>query len=462
MILLCLLLAHASERPAPLPEPLPAPPAWTSAVERRELSTGFPVHFVLEPGSGTWDVALGFAVGSAHDPWWREGLSQVALVVATAADGTLGADLAALGAELDHVVAPEATFTVVSGVARHRDAALRRWGEELSKTRLPRWSHLNPQVRMLSDRQAVHADSEALADLAVQRAAWGDSYAGRPYATYTVAEVKRRHVRRAWRRWFTADHAALWVSGDLDPDAALPLLEEVFGPWSERTGRPTPELWIEPEPTPRVWAIQVPGAVHSAVRSVAVLAPAGHADHEALRVANEVLGGSFDSRLNMLLREERGLSYGPRCALQRAPSAPLLHVCSAQVPATETGLAVELIGALLAEVVSSRPLAPERVEARRDGLVQMWPHGLDGRRPRLQAHLDLWVYGLPEDGHARFLERLGAVTADDANRALQTWLRPDAISWVVVGDEAALAQLDALGLPVVAVEGVAVPWLDQP
>ena len=95
-----------------------------------------------------------------------------------------------------------------------------------------------------------------------------------------------------------------------------------------------------PAPRPRIVLIDRPGSPQSVIVAGRVLGLTGRDQgHEALYLANEVLGNGFLSRLNMDLREDKGYTYGAFSTfvmrgLRDVPSAAGMSAASVKEPPT--------------------------------------------------------------------------------------------------------------------------------
>ena len=89
-----------------------------------------------------------------------------------------------------------------------------------------------------------------------------------------------------------------------------------------------------PEPA-RLNVVSRPGAPQSELRIGHVAVPRQTPDYPALVVANMVLGGQFVSRINLNLREDKGLTYGARTAFEfRRLPGPFVLQASVQTSGT--------------------------------------------------------------------------------------------------------------------------------
>lgn len=124
----------------------------------------------------------------------------------------------------------------------------------------------------------------------------------------TVAAVTPEHVRDFHRRWYGPDGAVLVVAGDFLGSDPMPAIEAAFGDWAPRAQRPAHSRPGRTSPHHRV--VRREGAVQTDVRLAAYGIDRTDPRWAALQIASYAMGGAFLSRLNRVLREERGYTYG--------------------------------------------------------------------------------------------------------------------------------------------------------
>jgi hypothetical protein len=186
----------------------------------------------------------------------------------------------------------------------------------------------------------------------------------------SVAALTRDDLVAFHRDWLRPDNATLIVTGDTTAARVLPVLEKHFGDW-QAAGTPRPSKALPEAATPsapRVFLVDKPGAVQSNILVGQVLASSSAPNRLETDTMNNVLGGTFTSRINMNLREDKHWSYGARSSLPDALGGrPWL--LSAPVQTDKTVESMREIQREIAEFVGNRPASGEGVQ-RHFGIVQ--------------------------------------------------------------------------------------------
>jgi predicted Zn-dependent peptidase len=249
--------------------------------------------------------------------------------------------------------------------------------------------------------------------------------------------------------------ATLVLAGDLDGVPLRELVGEAFGEWSGSAGsagngaarREAASAAVDASPHAdgaRIVLVDRPGAAQTEVRVGHVGLPRLIPDFHAVAVLSSLLGGLFNSRLQRLLREDRGYTYGIHAGfdLRRWPGP------FAARTAVQTEVTVPALHDLMGELRRIRLAAPEEAELReaRDYLIGVFPLRFEAAPQVVAAIVGLVLFGLPDDELDRYRPAISEITAEDVHLAARH-VRPDDASIVLVGDAARIeADLRSAGL----------------
>ncbi|MEO7117532.1 MAG: insulinase family protein, partial [Candidatus Limnocylindrales bacterium] len=155
-------------------------------------------------------------------------------------------------------------------------------------------------------------------------------------------------------------------------------------------------------------------------------------DFHAISVLNTILGGQFGSRLNRLLREERGYTYGVHSSFDmRRSVGPFAVRMAVQTEVTVPAI-IDAVGEL--RRIREAPVDDDELTHARDYLVGVFPLRFEAA-PQVAAAINgLIVHDLPDDELDAYRPAIAAVTADQVLAAALAHVRPDDASIVVVGD----------------------------
>lgn len=299
-------------------------------------------------------------------------------------------------------------------------------------------------------------EADAVADHALIRAIYGDHRYGTPSSGRPdrVRELGREEVAAFHERGYTAADAAVVACGDVDGERLRDALSRRFGDW--HAGRGRPRLSDPPagaEQAGRVLVVDRPGSAQAEIRLGTPGLAYGADDFFPALVGNAILGGLFNSRLNMNLREEKGWTYGASTSFEFRRS-PGPFVAGAAV---ETGAAAAAVEEFRDEIRGMWEHPPDdgELELARNNLVLSLP-----RRFETVSHVTgkvatQVIHGLPEDWWSRYRERVEAVDRSSAVESLRSRLDPSRLVAVVVAEaeevvpdlEARFAQVEVASFP---------------
>jgi zinc protease len=269
----------------------------------------------------------------------------------------------------------------------------------------------------------------------------------------SVQAIKREDMQRYHDTWFKPNNATLVVVGDTTMAEIKPKLEALFAGWKP-SDVPVKHMATVPRPAkPAIYLVDKPGALHSVVLSGTIAPPPKMEDEVALETMNNVFGGSFSSRLNMNLREEKHWSYGAGSVLYGATAQrPFLAYSSVQGDKTADSIAEilkELKGMLGAE-----PVTEEELEATKQQQILELPGQHETMNSVGGLFVDLMQQGLPLDFYSTYVSKVTSLTTQDITAAARKVLDPAHTIWMVVGDRKELEPaLKALNIgEIIAVE----------
>lgn len=262
---------------------------------------------------------------------------------------------------------------------------------------------------------------------------------GRLVSEADVDALSRKDVTAFYTRWFHPNNATLVVTGDTDLAEIRPLVEAAFGKWAPGD---VPEVLVPKSAGPErsmVYLVDKPGAPQTVIRAALVAPPRNEGDAIARQALNAVLGGSFTSRLNMKLREEKGWAYGAGSGIDGGTGSQVF-AARASVQADRTAESMVEMAKLLADIASTLPVNADELAAARDemslGLAGDWSTSTGIGR----YLTDQEVHGLPDDYYPRYPGSVAALTPDAIQKEAFALFYKRPLVWIVVGDLAKIEE----------------------
>jgi zinc protease len=206
-----------------------------------------------------------------------------------------------------------------------------------------------------------------------------------------------------------------------------------------------PEFQIPSNPeNPEIYFVDVPGAKQSVIRIGNLALARTHKDYDGAEVMNYKLGGSFSGSLNLILREEKGFTYGARSGF----SGNNLYGTFQASSSVRSNATLESMEIFIDEMTKYRDgISDEDLAFTKNALLKSNARKFETLRA-LQGMLEtISMYDLPFDFISRQQEVTSSMTLEKHSNLARKYIDPDKMYYVVVGDAASqLEPLNSLGL----------------
>ena len=435
------------------PVTLKLPPPVMPTVSMLPQPGGLTLVHVHLPGLPLVGLGLVSRAGAARDPADKLGRSALAAQMLT--EGIAGGDAAGLarafaelGTQVSSVGGLEASQLSTVVHVRHAAKALNLMVQMVTQPTLDPAALERARTRMTTGLTEQLAQPIGVATYNATPLLLGSHPLAHPRSgsAQGLAHLTVEDVRAALAQGWTAGATAVVVAGDLNQAAAVALVQPVLGAFAAGGALPPlPPVPPVDDGGVRLFAVDFPGAAQTVVTAVgpapAVLDPT----LPALELSNAVLGGMFSSRLNLKLREERGISYGAQSVLQPFSVTGML-MALAPVEAQATDVALKDVLHELDDLVATPP-RPEELDLARRSYARSLPGEFTGVGRVSGIASRMYALSMPGDYYATLPRRYAAVTAQQAVAAAARWVTPNGRRVLLVGDRARIeAAAKAVGL----------------
>jgi predicted Zn-dependent peptidase len=268
-----------------------------------------------------------------------------------------------------------------------------------------------------------------------------------------VARLTQADLEAFHDNWLRPDDATIFVVGDTSLAEIMPLLERSFGNWHADGSKPTKDFSVPtPPPTARIILMDRPNTPQSLIFGGELLPAQGTDEIIALLEANDVLGGSFLSRLNSDLRESKHWSYGVASFVSR-PQHQIPFLIYAPVQTNETGSSIAAMRDDIGAFLEARGVTQEELRRTIDGAVRELPGDFETSASVMGGMESNVLFHRPDNYYETLAARYQALTAQALDAAAKAAIDPSKLTWVVIGDASKVKpQLDALNIPVEVVK----------
>ena len=273
--------------------------------------------------------------------------------------------------------------------------------------------------------------------------------AGEYLSEATIKNVSLADVKTHYNTYFVPEHAYLVVIGDVKFKDTKKMVEKLFGTWVQ--GKAPQVSYTAPSNVQytQINFVDMPNAVQSEISLVnSVDLKLSDPDYFPVIVANQVLGGDFNSYLNMNLREAHGWTYGARSSIGVNKYTVSKFKANSQVRNMVTDSAVvEFIKEI--KRIRAEKVTDEALNNVKAGYVGRFVMNVEKPQTVARYALNIETEGLPADFYENYIKKIQAVTADDVMRVMNKYVLADNMRILVTGKGAdVIPGLEKLNIPI--------------
>jgi zinc protease len=414
-------------------------------LERARLSNGLKVILAERPGLPLVNFWMTTDAGYAADHSAAPGTAK--LVSTLLLDGTrtrnalqINDQAALLGARLLAYSDLDFSYVQLSALKEKLDPSLELFGDVILNPSFPDADFKREQKLQLDAIQQEQDDPIGMALRVFPGLVYGPNNAyGSPFTgsgtAASVGKITRDDVVKFHEVWFQPNNATLVVVGDTTLAEITPKLEKVFAGWNSGESPRKNVAAVQLPAKSVVYIVDKPNAEQSVIIAANIAVPPNTPEELAIQAMNDVLGGTFSSRLNMNLREDKHWSYGASSFVLGARfQRPFLAFSPVQTDKTKDSL-MEMNKELRA-ILSDRPVTPQELARTQANETLSLPGSretLDAVGVSVTTILDSrW----PDDYYNTMSGKIRALKTGDLDVAAKQVVHPDNLIWIVVGDRA--------------------------
>ncbi len=276
-----------------------------------------------------------------------------------------------------------------------------------------------------------------------------DHPSGEYLSEETIKNVTLEDIKNQYNSYFVPENAYLVITGDVKLKEVKKAVEKLFNPWAKATA---PKLsYTNPKNVQysQINFIDMPNAVQSEISVInTVDLKMADADFFPVIIANQVLGGDFNSYLNMNLREAHGWTYGARSSVGFDKNQSSLFKANSQVRNMVTDSAVVEFMKEINKIRTDK-VADEMLNNVKQGYIGRFVMQVEKPATVARYALNIQTQGLPADFYENYIKNINAVTADDVLRVANKYFLAENVRIVVVGKATdVLPGLEKLKMPI--------------
>jgi len=255
----------------------------------------------------------------------------------------------------------------------------------------------------------------------------------------SVSSITMDDLKAYYDKVFSPSIASFMIAGSISKDQVLKSLQPLATSWKAKEVK----FPSYPAPAPlthsKVYFVDVPGAKQSVISIGNLALSRQDKDYFPATVMNYKLGGSFNGNVNLVLREEKGFTYGARTSFAGGLFSGTFNA-GASVRSSATLESVEIFRDLMANY--GKDLSADDLEFTRNSLMKGYARQYETLGAKISMLSDISLFNLPVDYPKGEQTIIRNMTLDQMKTLAAKYIDPGKMYYVIAGD--AKTQLDAL------------------
>ncbi|MDY0090102.1 MAG: pitrilysin family protein [Flavobacteriaceae bacterium] len=278
---------------------------------------------------------------------------------------------------------------------------------------------------------------------------YGKSHPNGEYVSEeTLNNINLQDIVQNYTTYFTPQNAYLVIVGDVKFDEVKADVERLFSLW--RKGIAPQESYSDPKDVQytQINFVDMPNAVQSEIAIVNISnLKMTDKDYFATILANQILGGDFNSYLNMNLREAHGWTYGARSSI-RGNKYVSNFLATTQVRNAVTDSAVvEMIKEI--KRIRKEKVTRDVLENVKAGYVGNFVMQIERPATIARYALQTRTQNLSDNFYENYIRNINNVKIDDVLKSSKKYIKEDNLRIIVVGKASdVLPGLESLNIPI--------------
>jgi len=281
---------------------------------------------------------------------------------------------------------------------------------------------------------------------------------GRPADQVTLAAITRQAISDYHRSMYVGRNLIVIVAGDVDPEKTNDALARAFGKVPAGAGYTWKQATLPQFEKPRLAIIDKPDATETQFRIGMPGIDRRSPDRVPLWIVNTLFGGRFTSVLNDALRVESGLTYGAGSVYDQDHLQGRLTISSYTATAN-TVKAIDMALEVMKKIVKDG-ITPEQLASAKAYLKGTYPSDhLETSDQLAEVVGDIEVFDLNRGEVDDLFSRIDALTLEQANSTARRYLKPENLTFLLLGSRANMPAEVAKYSPVLIQQKISEPGL---
>jgi zinc protease len=248
----------------------------------------------------------------------------------------------------------------------------------------------------------------------------------------TLENIGRADLVNFYQQYYAPQNVLLGIVGDFDSAKVRRLIENKFGDWKAAANAKTVLPAVAQAKTSGIFFVDQPQLTQSSIQIGHLGGQLNNPDYAALSVMNGVLNG-FGGRLFNEVRSRQGLAYSVYASWRPNFDYPGIFLAGGQ---TRSEATVPFIRSVFNEIekIRTTPVSAAELAYAKDTVLNSFIFNFQDPAQTLSRLLRYDYFGYPKDFIFQYRKGVEATTIEDVQRVAKTYLQPDKLVTLVVGN----------------------------
>ena len=303
----------------------------------------------------------------------------------------------------------------------------------------PRWDEdelKRIKISTINGIKRAAANPNAVADKVYNKLLYGEKHMFSHPTSGTeesVEAITMDDLKEFYNNNFSPSVSNFHVVGNIDQEKTLAALKDLENKW-EKKDVTIPDYEISGErDKASLYFVDIPSAKQSVINIGYLSIPRTDPDYFAATVMNYKLGGSFSGNVNLILREEKGYTYGARTGFS-GTKIPGTFTASSSVRTNATYESVKIFRDEIEKYKEG--ISQEDLDFTKNALIKSNARNFETHGSLLRMLQNISVYDLPKDYIAGEEKIISEMTLDQHKALANKFLDETKMGYLVIGDAA--------------------------
>lgn len=429
----------------PAPE-LSIPTTWTA-----ELENGLAVYGIEQNEIPTVNFSLVIEGGHLLDDKNKNGVANLMTDImmegtATKTPEQLEEEIELLGANINMYTTNESIVIRGNTLVRNYDKTMDLVEEILLE---PRWDEEEfgrIKTATINQIKRSEANPNAVAGRVYNKLLYGEEHIFSLPTSGTEESVNAitiNDLKEFYTKNFSPSISSFQIVGKINKESALSGLKDLEERWEAKEVNMPEYPVANNRDKASLYFVDIPGAKQSVINIGYIALPRTDQDFYPAEVMNYKLGGSFSGNVNLILREEKGYTYGARTGFSGS-KIPGTFTASSSVRTNTTGESVEIFKDQIAKYKDG--ISPEDLEFTKNALIKSNARRFETQFNLLGMLQEMSEYDLPANYIENEEQIIKNMTLEQHKELANKYLDESKMAYLVVGDAATqFAQFKEMG-----------------